>query len=245
MRGVPLGQRSTELQEAGFVICSSFIDEETTRTLREAVDDVIEGRFRTGRQPRRAEFGVSYGEVPQRDGLVKVSEPQWADERINSFIGAGTLQSAACALLKCDRMDVWTVDLIAKRPRSGARSRIGWHRDAPYMDRYCRGLAITAWLALDDMGPSSGALSYIAGSHAEDSTLPDGTFYDDNPSGHAFAGSAHVAVCPAGTVIFHLPRVVHGSRSNASSSSRRALAFRLRHEAAIEGPSTLVLHGPG
>lgn len=101
-----------------------------------------------------------------------------------------------------------TASIIAKPPHHGLT--VPWHQDAD--SREAEGLAgITLWLALDDVGPDSGGVRYIPGSH---------TSGRSPPLDHPDAVTPHLA---AGEALLHHAAVWHETRANRSDRWRRGL----------------------
>ncbi len=130
-------------------------------------------------------------------------------------------------LVPSDRLGLWTAKLNFKHSRVG--SGFGWHQDAPYwihdsdhVDRLPNVMVM-----FDDAARSNGCFRVIDGSHKA-GCLPgcsDGRqlagFYT-HPD--AFDEDAQVLIeCPAGSVVFFDPHIVHGSGVNASGLPRRAM----------------------
>ena len=106
-----------------------------------------------------------------------------------------------------------------------------WHQDTPYWAFGCEHVDRLASLQLylDDANVENGCLWMIPGSHA-DGPLP--TFRDRGVLGRLYTDldgietAAPVPIeAPAGSLIFFDGNVVHGSQTNRSESSRRALVL--------------------
>ena len=130
-------------------------------------------------------------------------------------------------LVPSDRLGLWTAKLNLKHPRVG--SDFGWHQDAPYWihDSDHVDKLPNVMVMFDDATCSNGCFRVIDGSHKA-GCLPgcdDGRqlagFYT-HPD--AFDEDAQVLIeCPAGSVVFFDPHIVHGSGVNASALPRRAM----------------------
>ena len=130
-------------------------------------------------------------------------------------------------LVPSEQLGLWTAKLNFKHPRGG--SGFGWHQDAPYWihDSDHVEKLPNVMVMFDDATRSNGCFRVIAGSHRA-GCLPgcdDGRqlagFYT-RPD--AFDQNAQVLIeCPAGSVVFFDPHIVHGSGANSSDLSRRAI----------------------
>lgn len=101
-----------------------------------------------------------------------------------------------------------TASIIAKPPRHGLT--VPWHQDAD--SREAEGLAgITLWLALDDVGPDSGGVRYIPGSHTSGRSPPL-----EHPD-------AVIPRLAAGEALLHHAAVWHETRANRGDRWRRGL----------------------
>ena len=96
---------------------------------------------------------------------------RWVDDIVHE----PRLLDAVADLLGPDLL-LWSCSLLVKAPRS--RGRYTWHQDATYW-----GLeppsAVSAWLALGDVGPENGGLHCLPGLHARGQLPHVNTFAED------------------------------------------------------------------
>ena len=160
--------------------------------------------------------------------LLRVVEPVNDVEPVfDQLIDDARLYGPMKQLVPSERLGLWTAKLNFKHPRVG--SGFGWHQDAPYWihDSDHVEKLPNVMVMFDDAARSNGCLRVIDGSHRA-GCLPgcdDGRqlagFYT-HPD--AFDEDAEVLIeCPAGSVVFFDPHIVHGSGANASGSPRRAI----------------------
>jgi ectoine hydroxylase-related dioxygenase (phytanoyl-CoA dioxygenase family) len=122
-------------------------------------------------------------------------------------------------------VDLFTDKLNFKRPGG---SPFPWHQDTPYWAFGCSHVERLASVQLyvDAASVENGCLWMVPGSHKQ-GVLP--TYQDRGVLGRLYTDLAHVEgnaealVAPAGSLIFFDGSVVHGSRSNRSAHSRRAV----------------------
>lgn len=120
------------------------------------------------------------------------------------------------------------VEYFAKPPHGGTVSRP--HQDhAFYHAHFADELALAIWVALDDVGPDSGALEYAVNSplallpHAVSSS-PDLDMEVVTTAGLTF----EVAPVPRGGALVHHSYTVHRAATNATARPRRAVVFNYR-----------------
>jgi len=116
--------------------------------------------------------------------------------------------------------------VFMKPPRFGSAKP--YHQDNFYFRLNPADQALTAWIALDEVGPDNGCLRYIAGSHLgpilPHAALP-GEPYNLVPD-PALIDLSREMLAPVGKggVIFHHPASLHTSHRNESSRWRRGYA---------------------
>ena len=133
--------------------------------------------------------------------------------------------SVAAQLLGTTAVSLHNAILWCKPARVGSAKPL--HQDAAYLDppveRY-----ITFWIAIDRADEANGCLHFVPGSHRRGAILhtsPEPCVDEAKYSGQL----RNCELMPAEAVVFH-PCVLHGSRSNESSRSRRAVMFRYRRD---------------
>jgi len=125
----------------------------------------------------------------------------------------------ASALLGATGIRYHFGNVTTKQPRS--MRAVSWHRDYPntYM---CprRSSFVRVMLCLDGMGSTNGATQFLPGSHllSDDEAI---AAEDDGRAVNLSSNGVEVATCPAGSLVFIHPKVLHGGPANLSSSPRR------------------------
>ena len=138
-------------------------------------------------------------------------------------------------LLGCDEVLLMEDNVVAKAPGAGV---VPWHQDLSYWP-IDRPAAVTLWIALEDIGPSNGAMSVVPRSHATVEHLPvqfrdAATLMGEHRPGvptltqnPVDAGRSIVTYqMDAGEAGFHHPLVWHGSTPNLSQLVRSAYVLR-------------------
>ena len=96
---------------------------------------------------------------------------RWVDDIVHTL----RLLDAIADLLGPDLL-LWSCSLLFKPPRS--RGRYTWHQDATYW-RLEPPSAVSAWIALGDVGPENGGLHCLPGLHARGQLPHVNTFAED------------------------------------------------------------------
>jgi ectoine hydroxylase-related dioxygenase (phytanoyl-CoA dioxygenase family) len=116
---------------------------------------------------------------------------------------------------------------------SGARPRLGWHRDVteenfPGIDVGASLLLVNCLLLLSDVGPDGGPTLAIPGSHrwGRGTPLPGGAL--GNPDPESVPGYVRLQG-EAGTSVFFNGRLFHAQSANRAETERRALVFVYGH----------------
>lgn len=227
-------------REQGFFVRESVLGEQDLQALRQATERVHQRIVaRSAEDGAEPEERIEY----QRYQTVEASRVKWEwreqvqqirsmepvhhlDPRISELIDDPRLTRPAAGLLGTDDISLFTDKLNFKRP---AGSPFPWHQDAPYWAFGCQHLdeLVSLQLYLDDADEQNGCLWMIPGSHKR-GFIP--TYQDRGVLGRLFTdieghpGAEPVAIeAPAGSLIYFDGYVVHGSRSNRSGKSRRAL----------------------
>lgn len=118
------------------------------------------------------------------------------------------------------------IELIRK-PRGRSRPT-PCHQDGTYSPD--NPYALSVWLALDDVGESSGCLEFLPGSHQDELRSPvdywKPAFVDDVAQSHRWQRDAITVPVNAGNAVLFMPFVWHRSCPIESNKPRRAIAMR-------------------
>jgi phytanoyl-CoA hydroxylase len=125
----------------------------------------------------------------------------------------------ACTLLGATGIRYHFGNVTTKQP--GSTRAVSWHRDYPNRYMCPRGSSfVRVMLCLDGMDATNGATQFLPGSHL----VSDDEAIAAEHDGHAVnssSGGVEVATCPAGSLVFIHPKVLHGGPANLSGRPRR------------------------
>lgn len=132
---------------------------------------------------------------------------------------------------------------------AGAGSEVAFHADSWYIPMPS---SITAWVALTDVKPGRGTLEYWVGSHKLPTTaIPRDEFH--GAAGRGYRATAYTiaaahgipessvrfaaAEVPAGSVVFHDARLLHGSDVNRDATAdRKSIGVHLIPADSVHAP---------
>lgn len=218
----------------GFYLCDArALPDAVVGAASAGMDEVRAGRYGTGQPPQPSRWNPGDPE----DVLCKIEMPQIANEAIRALVSHPVLGAMAAAVTGARRVQVWWVQLLYKpstAPKPGVN--VGWHQDRQYWGAWDEGSQLfTAWVALSDVGPSSGPMRFVRGSHAWGLRAGEGNFFGQDlesqrdairvPAGASWEEVP--AILPAGGVSLHDCLTFHGSSANTSGSPRRSLAVHM------------------
>jgi ectoine hydroxylase-related dioxygenase (phytanoyl-CoA dioxygenase family) len=133
------------------------------------------------------------------------------------------IAEVARALVGTERVQLIFDYVSAKPPRGGPL--VPWHQDAPYLP-IDRPRFVSCWLALDDVGPDSGPLRFVPGSHRE-GEAPAVDFAAPPRDWGERAGEIVSAPVAAGSAVFFDGLLWHMSEPNRTGRDRRAYVMVL------------------
>ena len=149
---------------------------------------------------------------------------RWVDE----FVHRSSLLDVVAAVLGPDLL-LWSCSFVCKDPRSPGR--YSWHQDATYWGM-TPPAGLTVWLALGDVGPHNGGMSFIPGAHTCGQLAHTNTFAADImlPRGQQICELPHPERATAlrlasGEASFHGVFTPHASGPNGSDDHRVGCAM--------------------
>ena len=214
--------RSIELEDVrsyrrdGFVVLRELFDHDDLEQLRDMVDNL--SQYGSLRQDRFA------------DRLVVVRNLWQHDERAAQLIWK--IAPLASQLIGCDAVRLIDDVTLIKPARQDGGSATNWHQDAPNFPFDRRGF-LTFWIALEDIAPEQGALSFLTRSHrigllgaidgaGEDVPVEQLLTADDLDR----VGEPVVMALQAGDATVHDGATLHAAGPNRTERPRRAWGVR-------------------
>ena len=206
-----------QFESAGYLRCGQLLDQHQIEFLRGEYDREIERAQRDGYVTDLASVDRDLsGAAPQMLQVYGVSMLNIWFRRLAHF---DPLVDIVQSLIGPD-IQLLHVHLLYKPARHG--SVVHWHHDN--MFHQCSPpRMLTAWLPLDDVDDSNGAMRFLPGSH-RCFTAPD--LDGDLEESQLDTTRAELVALRAGEVNVHHCRAVHASGPNASARPRRAVILR-------------------
>jgi len=221
--------------EDGFqIINRPIIPADLIERAIKAQDEVIAGNYETGIEPRKL-----YPDAPA-GSVIKVDDPQISNRTILETISHPAIGELAARITGAEEfVQVWGVTLLVKPGGDSKTANVGWHQDNQYWQKHMRGETFTIWLALTDVGPESGAMVYVRGSHKW-GLVDEGQFFSDDmatikarfQNRFSQPWEEVLDVLPAGGLSLHHSELIHGSHTNREQTPRRSFALHMWNERA-------------
>jgi len=225
----------------GFCVVSDVVEPASVREALAHVEAVVDGHYETGVAPV-----ARWTDPEDRSGaLVKIDQPHYCDRTLLGLLRHPGVARWAKAISVASFIQVWAVQLLYKPSGGATRSSVGWHQDHLYWKDWVGGDTFTLWLALSDVGPASGPVRFVDGSHRW-GPIDGGDFFSDDTTPMQSGTIAiprrarwrEIQACmAAGDASLHSPLVLHGSGANTSGMARIGLAihFRTEHSTVMPG----------
>lgn len=153
-RGAASDETAPDLSRDGAVVMRGLVDFTWVETLRRAVAEALAAPTPLGHQLVTAEGTFT------SDMYLSQSFPEFWRFAAKGPVAAALGERAALSVVR-----LFTDELLVKAPQTSQETP--WHHDAPYWP--LRGAQIySAWIPLDPVTRSSGALRFVRGSHRWD-----------------------------------------------------------------------------
>lgn len=215
------------------------------RLLTDAQVDVLRAALDEARQREAAADLLAEENWPEAEGGAPLEPGKsvgflfnlWrGDERFRDIAFDPRLAAWASQLLGTTAVRILEDNALFKEPGTGGALK--WHQDYSYWP-LAQPNAVTAWIALDDVDVTNGAMQMARASHLRGEYLPavfgTGAVYgrDKRPSSMPAMGQPEdegmdieVISMKAGEVSFHHSMTWHSSGPNVSERPRRAHVIR-------------------
>ncbi len=214
-----------EFRERGMLLGPKVYTDEQAETLRQRLQEVMDGRSASKPEANRNMLGKTDRVVIQ---VVNIWE---ADDLFNEHLYNPDVCTMVSQLIGYPVLRVWHDQIQYKPPRVGGPTT--WHQDHPYWPIIQPADLVSAWVALDDATVENGCMWMVPGSHRW-GPHKGGTIGTDPET---FAPQPDMALLPEGAVVqpvacevkkgqvmFHHCLTWHGSPNNDSDRGRPAIA---------------------
>jgi hypothetical protein len=226
----------------GFFIRESVFNPEELEVLRQAVEDIHSSinhvaasdaappvQYVDDKRYQDLQDSVVKWEWSQGSTDIRSMEPfLHLHPDLENLIDDPRLWMPAKSILGLDKLSLFTDKLNFKRPNGAP---FPFHQDSPYFAFDCKHFEqlISMQIYMDAATQENGCLWMVPGSHLQ-GILPGvqgkgalDRLYTDMEK---FQGEEPVAIeVPAGSVIFFHVHIIHGSKSNYTDHSRRAMVL--------------------
>lgn len=216
--------------EDGYVVLPGLVSEAERATIAAEIDRFVAGGYPIANP-------VEYlGPDNPRSGILCVHFPHWVSQPIRRIVHHPGIVDVLTTITGAHlpfwdgRVKCMQSMLFLKPPGFPGQA---WHQDERFIATRDRSL-VGAWIALDDATEANGCLRVVPGSHRMGQLWPTAPHgkpeeYDPTDQAYGFAddleapnGEVLVEVA-AGDVVFFNGYLLHRSRANRSSGTRRAL----------------------
>ena len=208
-----LAEHAAAFARDGFVHVEGVLDAREVARFRSAVDEAVAAR--KVNDTRRLDE-----KSPYEQSFIQCQN-LWEDfPRVRALTFHPAIPTIAARLIGTDRLRLWHDQALYKEP--GGRETDA-HQDLPYWP-IVEDHALTAWIALMDIGDVEGRMGYIPGSHRGTRDFVD--IFTEPGSGAQLLEKLAPArptfvSCRAGDVIYHHGLTAHLARPNRSDDMRR------------------------
>lgn len=228
--------------QRGYWISPKLIDDDRIDRLRNAMFQLFEGKY----DGHGSLFNGQQSQPNDVKSMKRVINAWWVNDEIHAMVLGPMIGQITAALMKVDRVRLFSDQVILKPSESDSSGNVGWHQDAAYWHiNSARQNMVTAWIALQDTDLSNGGMRTIVGSHKWGMMDDSDMFYDSDLAAQKkyFAGRGdgswtdEPCILKAGQVSFHHSLCFHGSEANTSDQHRMSVIGHYMPDGAIFEPS--------
>jgi ectoine hydroxylase-related dioxygenase (phytanoyl-CoA dioxygenase family) len=197
---------------------------------RGRIPALIDEEYDTGLPPWRR------WNVGDPRSIQKIDQIHLCDTAFHVLASQPLIGEWVARVTGADLVQLWATQLFLKPPGGGELGAIGWHTDRENW-RFWEGEVLTVWLALADVGPDSGPLLYVDGSHLWPDAEKEGDAYTQTLGDLADRLQRRLpgrewrevpVLLRAGGLALHSADTVHGSGANDADAPRIGLAINVR-----------------
>lgn len=230
-----IDRHATYVRDGFFIHEEPVVPDDLVRRAVVGMDQIREGHYDTGRPPSDSPWNP--GDDPNR--LCKIENPQFASRAVYELVSHPSIGQLAAEISGATMVQVWWVQLLYKpKVTSESKPVVGWHQDRTYWEAWTADSDLfTIWVALSDVGPDSGPMRFVPGSHEWGLQAESDFFGEDLDEQAARIRSARgrewrevPSILPAGGFSVHHCETLHASGPNLEDAPRRSLAIHARSE---------------
>lgn len=214
-------------RENGYVVIENFLDQKELGHWRESVEEAVKERNGQKMPGKSIKVGEDDGINKEADYFKNVFDQLlnlWqTNGKVRELMLDKRIGKMAAELSGADGIRIWHDQALIKRPWANPTA---WHLDTPFWSFSDR-MALSIWVALDDVTLENGCMFFIPGSFKETKfESPQigknlGDVFNFYPQ---FMHSKSVpAVMKAGSCSFHNGLTIHGAHANMTPGFRRAM----------------------
>lgn len=199
----------------GYIQIHDVLTAEELEEVRAGVDEVVRQRDSTqdGIDPEYAKVFL------QMVNLWRINQ------KVKNHVFSSKLAGMARQLIGCDRVRLWHDHALIKLPKDSRES--AWHQDYPYWP-HDRPESVSCWMALDDVFPENGCMSFVPKSHTWGILQPISLgspqdLFAQVPSPETKDFTPVPMPMKAGSCTFHHGLTFHYAGPNTTSAPRRAM----------------------
>lgn len=213
-----------QYQNDGYTVVRSALPESLLAELHKITDEIVESA--KGLTDHTNVLDLEPSHTPENPRVRRIKTPQLVHPFYRELAGHECVVSHLRSLMGNDIRLRAGCKINMKSAEWG--SPVEWHQDWAFYP-HTNDNVLAVGILLDDMDESNGPVMFLPGSHK-------GPIYDHH-SGGAFCGAIDLTANPvdvspaipmygkAGDMTIHHVRLVHGSKVNRSSTSRRILFY--------------------
>lgn len=209
----------------GFLVVPDVLEAAVLDEARRVVDDALEASRSVTASDER--YDLEAGHTPEQPLVRRLKNPDRHHPIFAAIIRSAPVLDRLEALVPVG-IRLLGAKLNTKAARAG--SPVEWHQDFAFHP-HTNDDVLAIGLALDAMDEDNGCLLYVPGSHRGPvlDHHQDGVFVGAvSPTRYAAEiASAVPAITPAGGMVIHHGKMLHGSAPNRSSRPRRLLLYDL------------------
>ena len=210
------------LNKDGFCFLPKIFSNKESLLAREALWDIINGKYETGRKPENRFWQP--GDDPY--SIIKIDKPHLCNQVIWNLITNKDFGSHLAQNTNAKLVQVWHSQVVWKPHSKNKKGNAGWHRDSQYWPFWTYDGLFTAWIALSNVSNNSGPVRFIRGSnHWKDINGMD--FFNQNINDQNKIIKKHHknqkivdALLKIGEISIHTSQTYHSSIGNKEKNPR-------------------------